>query len=691
MSLYQLYERLQHDMQYIPRAVVVIQVGSFYEILDRSQALFLSQSSVIGLKLRKCNYCNHEIVGFNYTCADTWIERILHEGFNIVLVDEIGHDRVTRRKNREISKIITPSSYHFSPTIIISLELCTTQYIQPTHQKAIVGAVTKYSSLNQMIGAITETVLAHPIIEIYTEDHGPKIDAVHNILQQRGNVVFRHVQAPVLTTLLSVMDPLKKCLFSTEEPFLTQDLLVDSTSFDHLRIHDILKYLSSRCRTRDGKHVLALMLSNPSIDMTYIEEISVFRLKNSTLGLNWTYESNILRCMKWLKNPVKASKKNIQRLADEISSIQHWCAKVSPHLTQRILSQWKIHTKAPSTPENDVTVYQQTETLLQLIHALQKRSATFLPVLLLQNWRRMTGHDVISLPCQKHCFMIKRQGESGYHRHELTEHFEDLYESEMMLHRQRVQREFDDIVEKSLLCQFDVLGYTVGFFDVCSHIKNGCHPKLHPENSLVSVRNLYQPKTDNLSRELSTTYTKTSCTFNERIHLLRGSNGSGKSTFARSLAQCAYMAQCGLSVCADIYSGPLFDSISLRFGANDDFNHQLSSFQNECKHMSEILDVSTSKSLILIDELGMVCSERIGSQICRHVIKKLRSLDCLSIFLTHYTPSHIENLLNFNVTQWTMGTIPYTYDIQKTLVCDNVTSESFKVLQMIGFPFDTFL
>ena len=90
----------------------------------------------------------------------------------------------------------------------------------------------------------------------------------------------------------------------------------------------------------------------------------------------------------------------------------------------------------------------------------------------------------------------------------------------------------------------------------------------------------------------------------ERIWILTGPNMSGKSALLRQTALQAVMAQIGCFVAADQAELPLLDRIFVRVGASDNLSGGESTFMVEMAETASILNGLTSRSLVLLDEIG---------------------------------------------------------------------------------------
>ncbi len=127
--------------------------------------------------------------------------------------------------------------------------------------------------------------------------------------------------------------------------------------------------------------------------------------------------------------------------------------------------------------------------------------------------------------------------------------------------------------------------------------------------------------------------------YKEQHYLLviTGPNMAGKSTYIRSAALIAIMAQMGSFVPADQAEMPLFDRVFARVGASDDLSRGQSTFMVEMQETAEILRESTPDSLIILDEIGRGTSTYDGMSIARSVLEYIsRKIKAKTLFSTHY-------------------------------------------------------
>ena len=105
--------------------------------------------------------------------------------------------------------------------------------------------------------------------------------------------------------------------------------------------------------------------------------------------------------------------------------------------------------------------------------------------------------------------------------------------------------------------------------------------------------------------------------------LLTGPNAGGKSCYARTVATLAIMGQCGAFIPATRAEMPPFDCVCTRMGASDDLAAGRSTFLVELERASAILARATSRSLVVLDELGRGTSTHDGVAIAYATLRYL--------------------------------------------------------------------
>merc|ERR1719410_1812312 len=122
-----------------------------------------------------------------------------------------------------------------------------------------------------------------------------------------------------------------------------------------------------------------------------------------------------------------------------------------------------------------------------------------------------------------------------------------------------------------------------------------------------------------------------------RFILLTGPNMGGKSTFLRQICTLVILAQIGCYVPAASMTLTPVDKIFTRIGANDNILSGQSTFMVELDETSTILDKSTKKSLVVLDELGRGTSTYDGASIAYAPADFIvKTIGCRGVFATHY-------------------------------------------------------
>ena len=146
------------------------------------------------------------------------------------------------------------------------------------------------------------------------------------------------------------------------------------------------------------------------------------------------------------------------------------------------------------------------------------------------------------------------------------------------------------------------------------------------------------------------------CTDNQLI-ILTGPNMAGKSTYMRQIALITILAQLGSFVPAKSAFVGITDRIFTRVGAFDDLTRGQSTFMVEMVELANILNSATSKSLILLDEIGRGTSTFDGLSIAWAVCEYIHSkkyIGAKTLFATHYHHLNelaevLDGVKNFNI------------------------------------------
>lgn len=128
------------------------------------------------------------------------------------------------------------------------------------------------------------------------------------------------------------------------------------------------------------------------------------------------------------------------------------------------------------------------------------------------------------------------------------------------------------------------------------------------------------------------------CTLsNGQLWLITGPNMAGKSTFLRQNALIALLAHCGFFVPASQAHIGVVDKIFTRIGAADDLARGQSTFMVEMVETATILNHATSRSLVVLDEIGRGTATFDGMSIAWACAEYLAGhIGARGLFATHY-------------------------------------------------------
>jgi DNA mismatch repair protein MutS len=143
-----------------------------------------------------------------------------------------------------------------------------------------------------------------------------------------------------------------------------------------------------------------------------------------------------------------------------------------------------------------------------------------------------------------------------------------------------------------------------------------------------------------------------------RTLIITGPNMAGKSTYMRQTALIVLMAQMGAFVPARSARIGIVDRVFTRIGASDDLSAGKSTFMVEMTEVAEILSNATSRSLLILDEIGRGTSTYDGMAIARAVLEYCadkRKLGAKALFSTHYheltaLENETQGIKNYNIS-----------------------------------------
>lgn len=187
-------------------------------------------------------------------------------------------------------------------------------------------------------------------------------------------------------------------------------------------------------------------------------------------------------------------------------------------------------------------------------------------------------------------------------------------------------------------------GYTRPIIDESQifHVTGGYHPMVQE-----TLKNQFIPNDCNLNS-------------NNYVWLITGPNMAGKSTFLRQNAIICILAQIGSFVPAKKAHIGIVDKLFSRIGASDNISSGQSTFMVEMLETAHILNSSTKKSFIIMDEVGRGTSTYDGLAIAKAVVEHIHNIvNARMLFATHYhemcaLEEKLQNLTchTMKVTEW---------------------------------------
>ena len=196
----------------------------------------------------------------------------------------------------------------------------------------------------------------------------------------------------------------------------------------------------------------------------------------------------------------------------------------------------------------------------------------------------------------------------------------------------------------------------IASFAEVSSKNNYCRPTLNNNGSL-NIASGRHPVVEQLS-SMPFVPNDTVLDINaNRCAIITGPNMAGKSTYMRQVAVIVLMAQIGCFVPAVSAEVPITDAIFTRVGASDDLASGQSTFMVEMSEVAHILKNATSRSLLILDEIGRGTSTYDGMSIARAVLEFVsdkKKIGAKTLFATHYheltaLEGQIDGVKNYNI------------------------------------------
>ncbi|HVC18540.1 MAG TPA: DNA mismatch repair protein MutS [Vicinamibacterales bacterium] len=254
--------------------------------------------------------------------------------------------------------------------------------------------------------------------------------------------------------------------------------------------------------------------------------------------------------------------------------------------------------------------------------------------------------------------------------------------------RARIAGEAPRIQETArALASLDVLAALADMAALANYTK----PHVHDGDELTAL-DVRHPVVE---RHCPDPFVPNDVTFNaatQQLIVLTGPNMGGKSTYLRQTALLALLAQAGSFVPAREAKLPLVDRIFARVGASDNIARGQSTFMVEMQETASILHAATSRSLVVLDEIGRGTATFDGLSLAWAVAEHLATdprARPKTLFATHYheltdLADSTPGVANYHVTarEWNDGIV----FLRKILPGRSDRSYGIQVARLAGLP-----
>jgi len=244
------------------------------------------------------------------------------------------------------------------------------------------------------------------------------------------------------------------------------------------------------------------------------------------------------------------------------------------------------------------------------------------------------------------------------------------YEEKIMGAEEKMLKLEADIYERLLnemqdyIAQMQLNAQIIATLDcICCFANNAsrfnyCRPELHQSNELV-ISGGRHPVIEKLIPS-GESYVSNDIMLDQencQLIILTGPNMSGKSALLRQTGLITLLAHAGSFVPASSARIPITDKIFTRVGASDNLSRGESTFMVEMNETASIINNISSKSLVLLDEIGRGTSTYDGISIASSIAEFLHDAPQKpkTLFATHYhemndLEGYLPRVKNFHIT-----------------------------------------
>ncbi|MCB0413488.1 MAG: DNA mismatch repair protein MutS [Bdellovibrionales bacterium] len=670
--------------------IVMFRMGDFFEMFHEDAIIAAPILNIALTQRNKKSNDDTPMCGMPHHSISGPIQKLLSAGHKVVLVDQVEDPKEAKGLvKREVTRILSPGMVFDSET----LDQQQANYIAAFDDRyvsfleASTGEAFYYEykgELNKIISALkpTEVVLQ------FGQKAMENIEGIHYSSFSLDEFKDSHLpsSAQLLMAYASYMqgDEILNSLDSFECRSLEQYLEISATVVRHLEVFETYKgekkgslfYAINRAKTSAGARLLKRWLQFPLCDLEAIlkrqEKVSYWQnnypalkeLRN-LLGRMGDIERRLVRISSPGCNPrdlVALKQSLISGLQSEqfypYESMDEVELQLAHELAEKI-DQW-IDEESSGLLKNTGFicrgVFADLDELIELsergqekIIAMETRERELLGVSSLKiKYNNVFGYyiEVPKTQTSKVPDHYKRKQTLANAERYITQELQELEDKILSAKSKRLeleQQKFNELKKLVLKQSKGLLRLAKRWstLDVLSSLAwlaveyNYTCPKLSRERSFIQLKGSRHAVVEQTT---SAHFVPNDIAI-ESGHclLLTGPNMAGKSTLMRQVALTVMLAQMGSFVPATEAHLGLFEKLFTRIGASDFLSEGLSTFMVEMQETAEMLKMSNSRSLVILDEVGRGTSTYDGMSLAQSILEYLvKKTTAVTLFATHY-------------------------------------------------------
>lgn len=153
--------------------------------------------------------------------------------------------------------------------------------------------------------------------------------------------------------------------------------------------------------------------------------------------------------------------------------------------------------------------------------------------------------------------------------------------------------------------------------------------------------------------------------------LITGPNTGGKTVGLKTIGISLYLAQCGYPILCEEAQFSMHDAFYVDIGDHQSILESLSTFSSHVRNLKIVLEGATSRSLVLLDELGSGTDPLEGESLAQAILEELYARKTPTIATSHYNKlkefaNHHQNIISASV-QFDLSTLSPTFKYVDTM------------------------